>query len=105
MFCVSVKGVAVASMTETDGPGETKSSVSHEVRGKDGGMEGREEGEGERGKESMKGKVWKKGGGEGGGDQLFFSLPQKRSILFNSTGRLCQMCVRHMREKTRIFIL
>ena len=39
-----------------------KSSVSHEFRGKDRGREG---GEKERGKVSEKGKVWKKGGGEG----------------------------------------
>ena len=56
MFCTSSKAVAVAGVMETDGPGGMKSSVSHEVGGREGGREG---GRGEEGGEG--------GRGEGGG--------------------------------------
>ena len=64
MFCASSKAVAVAGVTETDGPGGMKSSVSHEVGGREGGREGggRKEGRVEGGREEG----GRKGGGEGG---------------------------------------
>ena len=40
MLCMSSKAVAVAGVTECDGPGGMKSPMFHAVRGKEGGREG-----------------------------------------------------------------